>query len=115
MSNKAKKNIATLSPAIRRIRHAIGAMDLVCAGTVMKRWKLCGRPNCRCAQEPDARHGPYYEWSRRQDGRLRHSLLTPAQAAQMTRAIKNQRQILALLVRWSRETARIIMARVQPR
>jgi hypothetical protein len=113
MRRKVKKPLPAPNPAIRQIRQAIAAMDLVCAGTVLKRWKLCGRPNCCCAQDPAARHGPYYEWSRRQDGRLRHSLLTPQQAEQMVRAIKNQRQILALLRRWSLETARTIMPRNQ--
>ena len=113
MRNKSKKVTPAPGPAIRQIRRAIVAMDLVCAGTVLKRWKLCGRPNCRCAEDPAARHGPYYEWSHRQDGRLRHNLLSPQQAEQMVRAIKNQRQILALLVHWSRETARTIMAQNQ--
>ena len=109
MRKQSKKVTAAPGPAIRQIRQAIVAMDLVCAGTVLKRWKLCGRPNCRCAEDPAARHGPYYEWSRRQDGRLRHNLLSPQQAEQMARAIKNQRQILALLPRWGHETARTIM------
>ena len=113
MRKKSKKVTAAPGPAIRRIRQAIVAMDLVCAGTVLKRWKLCGRPNCRCAEDPAARHGPYYEWSHRQDGRLRHNLLSPQQAEQMVRAIKNQRQILALLARWNQETARRILAQKQ--
>ena len=113
MRRKAKPSAPAPSPAIRQIRQAIAAMDLVCAGTLLTRWKLCGRPNCRCAQDPAARHGPYYEWSHRQDDRLRHNLLTPQQAAQMACAIKNHRQILALLVRWNHETARTIMAKKQ--
>ena len=113
MRTQSKNVTPVPGPAIGQIRRAIVAMDLVCAGTVLKRWKLCGRPNCRCAEDPAARHGPYYEWSHRRDGRLRHNLLTPQQAEQMVRAIKNQRQILALLARWSQETARIIMAQNQ--
>lgn len=113
MRRKSKTVTLAPSPAIRQIRRAIAAMDLVCAGTVLKRWKLCGRPNCRCAEDPAARHGPYYEWSHLQDGRLRHNLLSAQQAEQMLRAIKNQRHILALLARWSRETARTIIAQKQ--
>ena len=113
MRTQSKNVTPVPGPAIGQIRRAIVAMDLVCAGTVLKRWKLCGRPNCRCAEDPAARHGPYYEWSHRQDGRLRHNLLSPQQAEQMVRAIKNQRQILVLLVHWSRETARTIMAQNQ--
>jgi len=108
MRKKMKRAPRAPTPAVRQLRQAIAAMDLVCAGTLLKRWKLCGRPNCRCAQDPAARHGPYYEWSRRQDGRLRHSLLTPPQAQHIARAIKNHQQILVLLATWSLETARVL-------
>jgi hypothetical protein len=86
----------------------ISTIDLVCAGTLLKRWKLCGRPNCRCAKDPEARHGPYYEWSRRQDGRFLHSLLSPQQAEIVTQAIADHQRILDLLATWREETRRIL-------
>jgi hypothetical protein len=113
MRRKVKTVRPVPTPAIRQIRQVIAAMDLVCAGTLLKRWKLCGRPNCRCAQDPAARHGPYYEWSRRQDGRFLHSLLSPQQAKNVARAIKNHQHILALLARWSLETARAVNVRTK--
>jgi hypothetical protein len=96
------------TPAIRQIRRQIAAVDLLCSGTLLKRWKQCGRPNCRCAHDPSARHGPYYEWSRRCNDRLLHSLLSAEQAEDMALAIKNYRRILELLSTWSYETARAL-------
>jgi hypothetical protein len=64
----------------KELRRAISAMDFVASGTLHTRTKVCGRKNCRCAVDPDARHGPYYEWSRRQEGRLVHSVVTAEQA-----------------------------------
>ena len=93
----------------RALRRAINAIDFVASGTVHQRTKVCGRKNCRCAVDPAARHGPYYEWSRRQDGRLLHSVITPEQAALFTRAIQNYREIQQLLVRWERETAKEVL------
>ena len=84
-------------------------MDFVASGTIHKRTKVCGRPNCRCATDPAARHGPYYEWIRRQDGRLVHSVITPEQAALFTQAIQNYREIQRLLGRWERETAKEVL------
>ena len=37
-------------------------MDYLCSGTLLRRMKMCGKPGCRCSEDPDARHGPYYEW-----------------------------------------------------
>jgi hypothetical protein len=113
MQKKVKIVAPPPATAIRPIRKALAAMDVLCAGTLLKRWKLCGRPNCRCAEDPAARHGPYYEWSRRQDGRLRHSLLSSQQAVFVARGIKNYRKILALLARCSLETARRLNAQTK--
>jgi hypothetical protein len=88
------------------LRRAINQMDFVASGTIHKRTKVCGRQNCRCATDPAARHGPYYEWSRRQDGRLVHSVISPEQAELFTRAIQNYREIQRLLGRWEHETAK---------
>jgi len=110
MRRKVKRSPAPPTVALRQIREAIAAMDGLCAGTLLKRWKLCGRPNCRCADDPAARHGPYYEWSRRQDGRLRHSLLSAQDARRVAQGIKNYRTILALMARCTLETARRLNA-----
>ena len=95
--------------AIAKIRRRIGQMDLACSGTLLERLKTCGKSNCRCAKDPDARHGPYHEWSRREGGRLIHSSVSPEQAEQIRQAIGNYREVQELLKRWERETAAIIL------
>ena len=108
MTRKSKKHSANLSRRIESIRQQIAAMGLVAQGTVSKRTKVCGRANCRCAQDPDARHGPYYEWTRREKGRYLHTLISAEQAEKLVTAIDNNRRVLALLRRWSTETARAL-------
>ena len=88
----------------KELRRAINAIGYVASGHVHLRSKLCGRDNCQCARDPAARHGPYYQWSRRQDGRQVHSSLTAAQAELLERAIANRRRIQELLAEWERET-----------
>ena len=106
MTKKSKKHAPTLNRQIQSIRQQIAAMGLVAQGTVSKRTKVCGRPNCRCAQDPEARHGPYYEWTRRQNGRYVHTVISADQAEKLVAAIDNNRRVLELLRRWSTETAR---------
>lgn len=93
----------------KELRRAITRMDYMASGHLHLRTKICGRPNCSCAHDPDARHGPYHEWSRRQDGRQLNSSITPQQAKLFTRAIANYREILTLLKLWERETAAEIL------
>lgn len=108
MTKKSKKHTPTLNRRIESIRRQIAAMRLVAQGTLSKRTKVCGRPNCRCAQDPEARHGPYYEWTRRENGRYVHTVISAEQAETLATAIDNNRRVLALLARWSTETSRAL-------
>ncbi len=103
-----------VSQRISRIREQILNIDYVCAGTLLTRSKLCGKPNCRCAQDPAARHGPYFEWSRREGGRLVHSVVSRFHARLLARAIRNDDKLRQLLGRWEHETGRIILGLRDP-
>jgi hypothetical protein len=86
------------------LRRRIEAMDYVSSGTLHSRSRPCGKPNCRCAGDPSAWHGPYHDWTRRKDGRLIHSAVTDDQARLVRRAIANRRAIDRLLAQWEAET-----------
>jgi hypothetical protein len=109
MNHSKKPSRNRVRERTRELRRTINALDFVASGTLHKRTKVCGRKNCRCVADPAARHGPYYEWSRRQDGRLLHSVVTPEQAELFTRAIQNYRKIQQLLVHWEHETAKEVL------
>lgn len=108
MMEKSKKYSPKLNLRIESIRRQIAAMSLVAQGTISKRTKVCGRPNCRCAHDPEARHGPYYEWTRRENGRYVHTVISAEQAKKLIAAIDNNRRVLALLRCWTTETARAL-------
>lgn len=116
MTNKSTTNPpldssweSALRRQTREIRQAIDAMTLVGSGTLSTRTKVCGKATCRCATDPEARHGPYYEWTRRVEGRYRHSVVSPRQAELLERAIANYKEIQRLLRLWEAETAAAIL------
>ena len=98
--SKPKPHRARLRARSSAIRKAIAALDFLVSGTLHHRTKLCGKPTCRCANDPTARHGPYYEWGRMRDGKLVQSTVTPAQAKLLERAITNHQRAKALLAQW---------------
>lgn len=100
----------TAPERLREIRAALIAIEDLCPGSLVERRTLCGKPTCRCARDPAARHGPYYIWSRRERRRLVQTLLAPAQARRMRRAIASERRARRLLAAWGRETARAILS-----
>lgn len=105
---KNKKQKKAGSEKITRIKDTILAMDYVCSGTLLKRMKVCGKPGCRCAKDPKARHGPYHEWGRMKAGKLVHKVVSAEEARVLRKAITNYRAILRLLRSWETETVRIL-------
>ena len=95
---------------IAQIRDRIRAIERLCSGTLLRRTKVCGKPACRCAEDPTARHGPYYEWGRMKGGRLVHRMVSPAEAALLREAIANYRTLRRLLRTWENETVKLIEA-----
>jgi hypothetical protein len=92
------------------IKAKILALDYACSGTLLRRMKKCGKAGCRCADDPDQRHGPYFEWSYREKGRLVHRVVDPEQAERIRAAINNNRAMLKLVRAWDRETRRVLEA-----
>ena len=103
-----KKESKVALRRIDKLRHEIASIDLICAGSLIERMKKCGKPNCRCADDPDARHGPYYEWSRLIDGHMVHKVISAEQARQLQSAIENHRKLQNLLLKWKEETMAIL-------
>jgi hypothetical protein len=50
-------------------------------GSLSQRTVKCSKPGCACAQDPKARHGPYYSLTRAVGGKTHSRFLTPEQAA----------------------------------
>lgn len=108
MPRSVAQRIKQAHEAIDRIRSALTEIEYMCSGTLHQRTKVCGRPSCRCAQDPAARHGPYYEWGHLREGKLVHRVVTPEQAQLLQRAIDNQRQAKKLMRAWEEQTERLI-------
>jgi hypothetical protein len=105
-TRKPKPNQRRLRQRTQAKRREIAAMDFVSSGTLLTRTKVCGKPHCRCATDPGARHGPYYEFNRRVDGRLVHRAVTAELAPREQRALDNHRRIQTLLAEWELETVK---------
>ena len=108
MARSAAQRIKHSRDRIGRIRQAFAQIEYLCSGTLIERMKLCGKPGCRCAQDPLARHGPYYEWGHLKGGKLVHRVITPQQAKLLQQAINNQRHVKKLMRAWEEQTEHLI-------
>ena len=106
MSSARQKRIRRATEDIRR---AISGMDFVVSGTLLVRTRKCGNPNCRCARDANAEHGPYYEWNRMIGGKLVHSWLNEEQAELISEALANHQEIQRLLKVWEARTEQEVL------
>ena len=110
MPRRPDQVIAQAMQRIARIKESLAAIELLCSGTLLHRTKVCGKPGCRCASDPAARHGPYYEWGHMLGGKLVHRMISAHQAEMLRRAIDNHRQAKSLMQQWESETERLMEA-----
>ena len=110
MSRRPETLIRQAREHIARIREALSAIDYLCSGTLLQRTKVWGKPGCRCAQDPNARHGPYFEWGHMKAGKLVHRMVSPEQATILQLAIANHRKAKKLMQAWEEETERLFDA-----
>ena len=111
MAKPRPPNLPAPDSQLRDIRERVRSVGFVCSGTVVHKTKSCGKRNCACASDPDSRHGPYYEWHRREGGRQVHTMLPEDVGPLFEQASENYRKLLLLLQEWEKESARAMLAR----
>lgn len=91
---------ARLAAYQRRYRELAGRLadiGFITAGTVVRRYTRCGTPSCRCHADPPQPHGPYYQWTAKQDGKTVTRRLSETEARLYQEWIANDRQLRALI------------------
>jgi hypothetical protein len=77
----------------------IARTGLVLPGSIAERHMVCGRTNCACHAEPDRRHGPYYQWTRKVAKKTVGRFLSRDQRDDYERWIANDRRVHELVRR----------------
>lgn len=66
-------------------------------GTLLQVMNRCGTPGCRCKADPPQLHGPYWQWTRKVDGKTVTVRLSDAQAKLLRRWLENAKRLDQLL------------------
>ena len=96
---------ASADQRFRQARQELQQLDYFLKGTVLKRMMKCGQPNCACHRDPSHRHGPYFEWTYKVNGKTVNIKLSKQAAPLYQAATKRHRNLkaaLAKMERWSR-------------
>ena len=98
-SRKAARPLLPGDPDLRfrQARQELHQLGYFLKGTVLKRMMKCGHPNCACQRDATHRHGPYFEWTYKVQGKTVNVKLSPQAAPLYQAATKQHRKLKAAL------------------
>jgi len=62
-------NIKNFEKQLNVLKKQIADLGISIPGSIQTMYLRCGKKNCRCHQAEEQRHGPYYLWYRRINGK----------------------------------------------
>ena len=95
MPSTAQTKLARLRHDYAAVKAQIQALGYVIPGTLQKRQYRCGKPNCRCATQ-NLLHGPYYQWTRKVNGKTVNLNLDKEAVPKVKEWIKNHQRLRKL-------------------
>lgn len=91
-----------------KIKEQINSIGWIAAGSVMTLYRTCGKQGCACANDKQARHGPYLVWTRKVDGKTITRTLSVNQARACRRAIESLQKLEAIIAEMKLVSAQAI-------
>ena len=90
------------SQRFRELKREFQQLEYFCKGTLLKRMMKCGKAQCACRHDPAKRHGPYFEWTYKAQGKTVNVKLTPEATSMYQAASQQYRKLKSLLHRLER-------------
>jgi hypothetical protein len=80
-----------------RIVSELAKVGFVLPGSLTERRSACTHPGCHCHDEPPVLHGPYFQWSRKVQGKTVSKTLSPDQVEDYLPFLDNERRLRSLV------------------
>ncbi len=81
----------------RKLTAKLSEIGFIWPGNVQRRYLTCGKPNCICKKDPEAKHGPYAYWTSKEAKKTVSRLLSPEEADLLEEWIENRRKLEAIV------------------
>jgi hypothetical protein len=91
------QRLAKLEQLHAELTAQISSVGIVAAGSVTQRYTRCTSPGCHCNADPPTKHGPYWQWTAKINGKTVTRRLNTREAELYQEWIGNDRRIRALL------------------
>ena len=75
------------------IREELASIGDLRPGSLVSRYRKCGKPNCHCAEEEGGGHGPSWSLTRKVDGKTVTKIIPPGAVSQTQEQIAECRRL----------------------
>lgn len=75
------------------LKQQIVKMETPIPGSIQTAYLRCGKKNCKCQQSEEDRHGPYYLWYRRINGKLKTQSIAEEDVSKYRMWINNREKL----------------------
>ncbi len=106
MNARDSQRLGELEGRHRSLAAQLATVGFISRGSVVAGYTTCGKDSCRCANDPDQRHGPYWQWTRAVRGRTVTQRLSSGEAARYREWIANQRALDRIIRRMQQVSSR---------
>lgn len=96
MPRSAQTRLADYQARYRELAERISQIGFVAPGSITHRYTRCGSPGCACHADSPQRHGPYWQWTAKVDGKTVTRRLSETEAHLYQKWIDNDRQLREL-------------------
>lgn len=97
MPKQSKKNFDEYIRKFEEYRKELNDIGFILTGSIIKHYTKCRSPGCRCMKDPEYRHGPYYNWTRKVQGKTVTVRLTKEEADIFKEWTDNKKQFYKII------------------
>jgi hypothetical protein len=92
-SDRRPKTLMECQQRYGGLIQSLARIGFVWPGTVQRQMLTCGKPQCACHKDPEARHGPYFYWTSKREGKTVSRKLAMEEAEILEEWINNRRSL----------------------
>jgi hypothetical protein len=82
---------------LQAVKMKIINLGVAIPGTIRMIYSKCGKANCACQTDKKARHGPYFLWDRKVNGKLSSKMVSREMAKKIKIWIENRKRLEFLI------------------
>ena len=108
-----KKELKRLLDKFEKEKAQLLSLKIFWKGSITKRWMTCGNPLCKCKIDKRKRHGPYYWWTTKKNGKTKALLIPKEFLPEAKSYLINYRKLKKKIYRLSQLSERIIRKKLK--